>query len=370
MGKIGQSAIITLSFPYGARTNGMGEVGASLADDESCLFWNPAGLGIVNERWHGGSSTFFREPLLPAFDLPDLWHYAYAVCYQHPPSPISPLFDIGGFGLLFNYLSFGINEQYNAFGKKIANFNSYEFSLGFSYGFNYAEFGLPELATGITVKYAHSALAPGIDKHDPSSGIGQTFAIDLGMLYVFPFGLRLGLTLQNMGPSVYYIDPTDKDPIPFTVVLAIGYKKELLFNNIRLFRICTEYNANREMVYNELYEDPDPFWKALFTSMNDQPIEEELEEIIHNYGLEVTLLNTISYRYGFMIDKAGVREEEHYGFGISFLNHFSFDWYRINSEFKSIARHGQWGISFSIYKVMNRSMSDLTWWMKDKIHIY
>lgn len=283
LGKIGQSAIITLSFPYGARTNAMGEVGAALADDESCLFWNPAGLGVVNERWYGGSGAFFREPLLPIFDL-DLWHYSYAVCYQHPPSSISPLFDVGGFGLLLNYISYGTNEQYNAQGKKIADFQSFEYSFGLSYGFNFAEFGIPDLATGITVKYAHSALAPGIDEHDPSAGIGQTFAVDLGTLYTFPFGLRLGLTLINMGPSVYYINPTDGDPIPFTVILAIGYKYEFVLNNIRLFRFCAEYNANREMVYKEPYEDPDPFWKAIFTSLNDEPMKEELKEIIHNHA--------------------------------------------------------------------------------------
>ncbi|NLD98986.1 MAG: hypothetical protein GX640_03860 [Fibrobacter sp.] len=34
----GESAIITLVFPYGARACGMGESGTALADDESALF--------------------------------------------------------------------------------------------------------------------------------------------------------------------------------------------------------------------------------------------------------------------------------------------------------------------------------------------
>jgi len=165
---------------------------------------------------------------------------------------------------------------------------------------------------------------------------------------------------------VYYINPRDSDPIPFTVILAIGYKYEFVLNNIRLFWFCAEYNANREMVYNEPYKDPDPFWKAIFTSLNYEHMKEELKEITHNHGWEVTLLNTISYRYGVMIDIAGVREEIHYGFGISFLNHFSVDWYRISSEHRSIARHSQWGISFTLYKALHRSKSDLTWWLVEK----
>ena len=43
---IGQSAIITLVFPYGTRQDGMGEVGVALGDDNSTCFYNPAGLGI------------------------------------------------------------------------------------------------------------------------------------------------------------------------------------------------------------------------------------------------------------------------------------------------------------------------------------
>jgi hypothetical protein len=92
---IGQSAIITLSFPYGARTNAMGEVGTALADDESCIYWNPAGLGFHDKRWQGGAVTHFFQPLLPAFGVPDLWHMSFAACYQPPPSEIAPHFDIG-----------------------------------------------------------------------------------------------------------------------------------------------------------------------------------------------------------------------------------------------------------------------------------
>jgi len=38
----GQSAVITLVFPSGSRSIGMGEVGTALADDEQVLYFNPA----------------------------------------------------------------------------------------------------------------------------------------------------------------------------------------------------------------------------------------------------------------------------------------------------------------------------------------
>ncbi len=253
---IGQSAVIALSFPYGARQYGMGEVGAALADDESTVFWNPAGLGQDNTRWHDGSFTIFYEPLLPAFDIPDLWHGAIATCYQ--PEHI----DIGGFGFFVNYLNFGQNFHYDAQGNVIDTFNSYEFIMGLAWGLNFADIGWTDnLNLGLGIKYAHSALAPGIG--EGSEGVGKTFAIDFGLLYCFPFGFRIAFTLQNMGPSVFYISKDEADPIPFTGRLAFGYKKEFIIDNLRKYRLCAEFNLDREMVKNDPYKDPDPGIKQL-----------------------------------------------------------------------------------------------------------
>jgi hypothetical protein len=46
-------------------------------------------------------------------------------------------------------------------GQKIDSFNSYEFVVGFAWGFNFADMGAENLSLGINAKYAHSALAPG-----------------------------------------------------------------------------------------------------------------------------------------------------------------------------------------------------------------
>ena len=43
---IGQSSIITLAFPWGARAAALGETFTGIADDEQALFYNPAGLGL------------------------------------------------------------------------------------------------------------------------------------------------------------------------------------------------------------------------------------------------------------------------------------------------------------------------------------
>jgi len=43
---IGQSSIVTLAFPWGARSTALGETFTGIADDEEALFYNPAGLGL------------------------------------------------------------------------------------------------------------------------------------------------------------------------------------------------------------------------------------------------------------------------------------------------------------------------------------
>lgn len=45
MAGVGESAVITLIFPPGARATGMGEAFTGVADDASATFYNPAGLG-------------------------------------------------------------------------------------------------------------------------------------------------------------------------------------------------------------------------------------------------------------------------------------------------------------------------------------
>ncbi len=359
-GDIGQSSIITLSFPYGARQYGMGEVGAALADDESTVFWNPAGLGIDNERWYGGAFTQFYEPLLPAFETPDLWYTAFAVCFQPKPSDVAPHFDPGGFGLFCNFLNFGEIIQYDAQGRIVGSYHGFEYVFGFGWGFNFAPIGAENLSLGLEIKYAHSALYPGIG--DALEGTAQTVAFDFGTLYCFPFGMRIAFTLQNMGRYVYYISMEEADPIPFTGRFALGYKEEFVFNGFRALQICAEYNLEKEMVHNEPYEEPDPFYKAIVTSWKDDPKRDELAEIIHNAGFEATIFNSGSLRLGILHDKAGSRTECHFGLGGSWFNHFNFDWSYIYSPKKSIARDGQWGISFSFHNIFNWTDRDFKWW--------
>lgn len=275
-------------------------------------------------------ASIFFEPLLPAFDLPDLWHTSLHGTF--------PTEEWGTIGFYLNYLSFGKNVRYDAHGRELDEFQSYEYVLSLCYGLQVKE----DLSLGFNIKYAHSALAPGTG--EGNEGVGKTFAVDLSILKrnLFLKNLSLGFTIMNMGPSVYYINREEADPIPFTLRLGLAYTILQTPSHFLLAAI----DVDREIVYNELYKSPDPFWKALFRGLNDEPWRDEVSEIIGHIGLEYWYVYFLALRMGVMIDEAGSRRELSLGLGLRYGN-MNVDWSYIHSPEKSIARDGQWRFSFT-----------------------
>jgi hypothetical protein len=281
---VGQSAVITLMFPYGARSYAMGEVGTALADDASVLFFNPAGLDVPNERFIGGCGTFFYQPLLPEFNLKDLWHRTFAANIQEPSFYwCSP-------GAYWNYLNMGINSWTDELGRYRSTSLSYESVFALSAGFNFKDVGILNHYFGFTAKYIVSALAPGIGGE--GSGVGTGIAVDLGYLWTIGNGFRFGATAMNMGPSIYYIDPEKCDPIPFTINLAFAYKNEWIIDGLRYFAVAGEFRTDREVVKNYIDKQPDPFYKAIWTDLlhdKDETAAFELWQFNEHLGPSSTL---------------------------------------------------------------------------------
>ncbi len=271
---------------------------------------------------------FFGEPLLPAFQLPDLWHFDVA--------GVIPLEEWGTLGFFFNFLSFGENVRTNEKGQEVATFTSFEFVAGLSYGLNLRE----DFSAGFNIKYAHSAL-----DRTQEGGVGKTFAIDASLLKrnLGIKNLDLGFMLQNMGPAVYYTSKDDSDPIPFTMRLGLSYTP--LKTPIHSFMMAVD--LEREIVYNEVGEDPAPFWTAIVKGLNDQSAREELEEIIIHAGFEYWYIYFLAIRMGLLFDEAGSRKEMNIGLGLKY-GKFAIDWSYIHSPKFSEARDGQWRFGISV----------------------
>jgi len=284
----------------------------------------------------------FYEQLLPAFKIPDLWHFYLA--------GVLPTEDWGTLGFTINFINFGTNDLTNEAGVITGKARSWEGVFGLSYGILLAH----DFSGGLNIKYAHSALAPGTGPGD--EGVGRTFAVDASILKrnLLVKNLDLGFTLQNMGPSIFYISQDQQDPIPFTVKLGFAYRAiQTSFHDLRLV-----LDLNREIVKNYPDKPPDPFYKAIFTGLfadTSMTTREKLEEINICSGIEYWYANFLALRIGNLFDKAGQRYELTLGLGIKYGN-LNFDWSFIHSpegfmkgivaDGSSGARDGQWRASF------------------------
>jgi len=395
---VGESAVITLVFPYGARASAMGEVGTALANDESALFFNPAGLGIRNDSWRKGAVSYSREELLPVFEIDDLWHSSKTAYFQ-----ISD--ELGGIAVYNNYLNMGKSRLKNGYGRnnalnntgtiyfsddiylsdafsdyyidtQLKTFSSYESIWAAGWGCSLPIKGDIIHAIGFTGKFLYSALAPGLGQH--GEGTTFSFAVDAGYLAVFPSGFRLGCALTNMGPDVFYVDKQHIDPIPFTFNAAVAFTHQFITDNTRVVDIAGEFRIDKELVINGDNGDPAPFYEALFVDPFNEPLAYELQEINYHIGFEAGYYNTVFFRYGVLIDLLGERLETHVGLGVSIYNHIRADLSFIaspeghmeglaslfsnNTNGSTGARHKQIQFTIAIDALGGWSEKDGQWW--------
>jgi hypothetical protein len=273
--------------------------------------------------------------------MSDLWH-AF-------PAIVIPTEDWGTIGFSMNFINMGDNERWDEFDAYQGRSRSWEGVFGISYGFPVKE----DLSLGINAKYVYSALDPAV------GGVGQTFAIDAGVLKrnLFTERFDAGFMLQNMGPNIYYMTPEDADPIPFSLRLGLSYKPiQTPFHELTLLA-----DAYREVVKDYDDKSPDPFWAAIWTGMlnNDDPessFKREIQEINISLGLEYTYADFMALRAGFLGDYLGQRYELSMGIGVKYANmNFDFSYIYspvgfmggvLSTDGATGARDGQWRISF------------------------
>jgi hypothetical protein len=187
----GTTAANVLKVGVGARAIAMGEAHASLADDNSSLYWNPAGIAYINQ-----SQASF------------MYNQAFRDMTYNNGS-ISLSMDNGGLAGGVSYLGYGNIDGYDATGSPTGNVDAYS-GVG-SLGGGWL---LDSFALGFNAKVVHSTLA------DVKANGG---ALDLGGSYVYgePIlggaSLRLATVVRNLGPGITFLDQEDPLPTEFRV---------------------------------------------------------------------------------------------------------------------------------------------------------
>lgn len=265
----------SLDIQPGGRQNGMGASGVALVDDATGMtWWNPAGLGFAERAavdW-----TFAQ--LVPT--LADDVTYNYGTWVQ-------PIGGWGAFGVGLVFLSYGTSERTDSGGNVTGTFGSNELSPALYYGIRL----LPDFAVGASLKYIRIQLAP-----DDLSGIGSTFGIDVAGLYKIPAArLNLGVNLQNLGPSVTFINENKSDPLGRN--LKLGASWVAMESETYHMTIASDFN------------------QSLVTS----------DFRTYHTGLEFRYADQIAGRVGYYSDPLGDIGDMTYGLGLRFKG-LTLDW--------------------------------------------
>ena len=257
----------SLDIQPGARQNGLGAAGVALAEDAAGVtWWNPAGLGFTSK---------------PAIDL------TYAQLVPGLASDVSynylswaqPMEGWGAFGLGIIFLSYGQSEGIDINNNPTGTFGSNEFSPSLNYGTRI----LPDLSVGATLKYIRIQLAPN-DLH----GVGSTFGLDLGALYRIPaIRLDLGANLQNLGPSVTFINEDQSSP---------------LSRNLKVGAAWDAYRTNQ-------------FGVLVVGDYNQSLVTSDFRT--YNGGLELRVADQLAGRIGYYYDPLGEISDLTFGLGIN-----------------------------------------------------
>jgi hypothetical protein len=236
-------------------------------------------------------ATLMHSPWLSEIwsDVGDMY-YEYIAYAQ-------PVKDWGVLGGNIIFISEGTSQHTGELNQDYGEFSSYEFSPCLSYGnelFN-------GLAGGVNLKLIHSHLAPFGAPGSQGKGVATSWALDFALLYKGPFkGLSFGTNLQNIGPSLTYIDAEEADPLSRNVRVGTAYK----MLNGRYVNMTMAYDITKMLV------------------ITDRPWKDELKEAVHHIGLEYryTGAAALGLRSGYVIDEVGQIKGPTYGFGVGYRN--------------------------------------------------
>jgi hypothetical protein len=258
----------SLDIQPGARQNGMGAAGVAVADDPTgATWWNPAALGFINRN----AVEITYAQLVPG--LADDVSYNYA-------NYVQPLEGWGAFGVGIVFLSYGQSEGADDQGNFTGTFGSNEFSPAVYYGTQI----LPDFSVGAALKYIRIQLAP-----TDQSGVGSTFGLDLAALYRIPSArFNLGLNVQNLGPSVAFINEDKADPLGRNIKVGAAWEPV----SSKQFSLLLVEDFNQSLVTNDFRT--------------------------YNHGLELRYADQIAGRIGWYSDPLGVISDFTYGIGITF----------------------------------------------------
>ncbi len=256
----------------GARSDGMGRAYVAVANDANAVWWNPGALAFVTGR----DASFMYTKLVP--DLANDVFFSYMAYAQHVEG-------WGGLGGSLGYLSYGTSIATDVDGNELGTFTSYEIAPTVAYGTEI----MKDMGFGVALKLVRVDLAPADKTQDRAAGRGTTFAADLGGLYKLPkWRSSVGMTIQNLGPNIAYIDQDQSDPLGRNVKFGVAVAPV----ETELYRVLVTADVNKSLLKNGAW--------------------------IENVGGEFEFNRVLALRVGYINDKRGTIQDLSYGLGLGY----------------------------------------------------
>lgn len=193
--KVGTIGGQFLKLGVGARAVGMGSAFVAVADDASAIYWNPAGVARLQDNVVNINHTSWLADI-------SFTQAAYVFGMNFLP---------GRFAV--NVRSLYMDEQqvrtvFRPDGEG-TSFDAGDVAVGATYARSFTD----KFSAGVSLNYLQSTLA---------TYTGNAYTFDFGTLYDTGYrSLRIGMSIQNIGSEMSFLDDSVKMPTVFRVGMSM-----------------------------------------------------------------------------------------------------------------------------------------------------
>jgi hypothetical protein len=193
--KVGTTAYSFLKIDVSARSTAMGGAFVGLSDDESALYFNPAGLIQIEQKSFFTTYNNYLTDIQSGF-----------LGYVHPYNENTRL------GASIYYFNYGSFTQTDSLGKVLGTFGAADFALALSFVRSLNS----QISFGATGKLIYEKI---------ESYSSDALALDLGVIHISKDArTRFGLVGQNLGFQLKGFTKSHKDDLPTTVKAGMSHQ--------------------------------------------------------------------------------------------------------------------------------------------------
>ncbi len=209
----GTSAYAFLKIGTGAKSQALAGAFVGLADDETALYYNPAGLTAAAAEGYELYDDLLDKPInKPTNNSFTASYINYLLDFQYGfVGYVRKLDEKTSAGISIAYQNYGTFNRLNSIGDNIGTFGASDIALGLTYS--------KRIRSGWSIGATGKFIYEKIDTYS-SNGLG----FDLGVMFLPEENTRIGFAVTNLGAQLSGLTPTHKDPLPTKAAIGLSHR--------------------------------------------------------------------------------------------------------------------------------------------------